>query len=185
MKNLLGIVLLAVVSMTVSACNNKEEAAQSPESIFCSYLNNFIHESETEGLNPEEFAAILSGKRWHDTALVSYDIDWNNPEVIYATIDGKTIVPMAPGHGISYVFNPDGSGLYGIDAYPQEKSLTWSWDPSTMTLEIDHAMSGGSIKHIQSFSKDRFVEYETITYIDSETGGQRPYIQQRLFVLSK
>lgn len=185
MKKLLKIALFAVVAIVAGACDNDEGVAQTPELIFSRYFNDLISESETEGLNPEEFASILSGKRWHDAACVDYDVDWSNPEVIFATINGKVVVPIAPGLGISYEFNPDGTGRYYINAVPEDNSLTWSWDPSTMTLEIDRATIGCSMMHIQVFTKDCFVGYETITYIDSKTGEQRPCIQQRLFALIK
>ncbi len=185
MKNLLKIALLTVVAIVAGACDNEEEVVQTPEMIINSHFNDLISESEAEGLNPEEFPSILGGKSWHDAVCVRYGADWSNPKVIYATINGEMIVPIAPGLGISYEFYPDGTGLYYINAVPEDNSLTWSWDPASMTLEIDHASDGCSKMQIQLFTKDSFIGYQRIIRIDSKTGEQHPYIEQTLFVMGK
>ncbi len=188
MKNLFKLLLLAAAAVAGAACEDKDQGSMhitcpesDPEQTVVEYIDTVIQEDRALGLEAEEFASILCGEKWSDEVYVQYDADWMNREVIYATINGVQLFPMAPGFGFLYTFEADGTGLDLVDrVQPDGGAITWSWDPVALVLAIDYADGRGLSLQIQSFSQEGFVGYEHRILSDSKQHRIHQYLFGRL-----
>ena len=184
MKKLFKLLFLAAGAVAGAACEDKDQGSMhttcpvlDPEQTVVEYIDTVIQESRALGLEAEEFASILCGKQWRDEVYVQYDADWTNLKVIYATINGEQLFPMAPGFGCLYTFEADGTGFDHFDTVQSEGgAITWSWDPVALVLDIDYADGRGLTLHIQSFSQEDFVGYEHRIFSEPEQHRIHQYL---------